>query len=586
MKLCVLGKEDLSTLEQWVTASFSDVPNNQTARPDYTSIPVALPGVHTQTLTRIVPVKNYRSLEIEWIFPPTHHQFLSEPTKLLVHILGHEAEGSLAYHLKQLSYINELTAQDVEQNSSYSIGLLEFELTELGLTKVPEILELTFGYIHMIQTSMDTTPQVWKDDIYPEVRAVEEMEFRFAEKSDPIWFCVDRATDLSHTPAKYVLSGGCLAEYDESALKRTAKVYGAVEQCRVRVIAPEFKSIEGLQKEKWYGTEYTQEYLSADLVDRLKSAQPVPEFRLPKVNPFIATDFSLRHGKSEDAAKTNPTPKRMVCTCNSESTAAAADASATAASSSSAELFFVPDTTFGLPKVDVSIQISNSLVSRDPLSKSCASLWSDLVDDALSELNHYAGEAGLNSYSWPTNGGLMLKYDGYSHKICDFVRTLLPQLRQVRATGREEQFARLKEAQLRKLTEYNKDTPLHHARDDSNTVRLDKHITVAEELSSFSSLTPLDLDSFVDQWLRAASVYVLVNGNFSESEAQELTRTIQTVFPLAKLLPSQEYVNRCINLPDTHQFVRQAMSKNVDDTNSSGNTNINNSREDTWVDSG
>jgi insulysin len=186
MKLCVVGRESLDQLQAWVEESFANVKNIGRERPSFLDIPIAIAREHTQTLTRIVPVKNYRQLEVEWIFPPTHHHYLADPTKLIVHCLAHEGEGSLAHYLKGKSYVNSLTAGTLEQNSSYSLGRIEMELTESGLLAIDEILEAVAAYTHMLKRSLDTQPGEWKNSIWPECRAVEKMEFRFAEKIDPV----------------------------------------------------------------------------------------------------------------------------------------------------------------------------------------------------------------------------------------------------------------------------------------------------------------------------------------------------------------------------------------------------------------
>jgi len=204
MKLCVIGRDPLDRLEEMTRRSFSAVKNLGRQRPDFRAIPLALPE-HTGTVTRIVPVKNHRSMELEWLLPPCHHQFLSRPGKLIAHCLAHEAEGSLAHALKERSLINELRASSPEENSSYSVFSLQLELTEAGLQRVDEILSLTFAYVAMLQRSLREQPEVWRRDIFEEVKAVQEMEFLFREKVTQRAASSDRQS-CSHAPT--VAAGG------------------------------------------------------------------------------------------------------------------------------------------------------------------------------------------------------------------------------------------------------------------------------------------------------------------------------------------------------------------------------------------
>ena len=575
MKLCVVGREDLDTLEKWVTTSFSDVKNLNLQRPDFLSIPLALPE-HTRTLTRIVPVKNHRSLELEWILPPTHHQCFTQPARLIAHCCAHEAEGSLAYLLKERSLVNELRSGTPEQNSSYSLGQIQMELTESGLESIDEIIALTFSYLHMLRRSLESSPQVWRDEIFEEVRAVQEMEFLFREKSEPVYFCEDLAAHLSAVPAEHILSSNRMLAYDHAQLVDLVGRFCDSSNLRVRVCAPEFKDLPGLQREQWYQTEYTVERLTDSLLAKLAAGEEVPEFSLPKRNPYIAVDFSLKHTKLPEAERNEP-PLRIQCGCHAAAPAAAAGAPSNGASSSisvphptlPAELFFKADRTFAVPKVQITIQLASSFVNASATNLSLANLWQDILDDSLSDVNHYASEAGLGSYCWPASTGLFLSFNGFSDKISLLVQNILPKLKALRVAGvRDEQFKRLKEQMLRTLTQHNKNTALVFARDDARVVRTQQSWTVDDQLASFEAITAADIDAYAAEWFKRAQLFVAITGNMTEAEARAFTESVAAVFQLAPLLPAEQPSSRCINLAEGSTYVRQCRARNPDDSNS------------------
>jgi insulysin len=395
-----------------------------------------------------------------------------------------------------------------------------------------------------------------------------------------VWFCETQAARLSHLPPQHVLSGGCLEAYDEKVLREMAAVYADSTAMRVRVVAPEFKSLQDLKTEKWYGTNYIMEKFSPELIQRLNQPKEIAEFHLPEVNPFVAEDFSLKFpplkaSEKSEAGCQNGTPKYTRCECGiKKAPEAAAGGSnnsvvkAPAPAAPAAELYFLPDRAFELPKVDLSLQISNGLAATSAKNTAIAHLWSDLVDDALSDLNHLAEQSGLGSFSWPSPQGLCLRFTGYNHRIRAFIRTLLPKLREVRAVERVEQFERLKEAMLRKLTAWQKETALAHAREDANALRLETHWTVGEQLASFTGIRPEDVDRFVAEWFTTGRIFCLALGNIEEDQARQIVNDVQEVFQLTAVLPAEEHINRCIQLPTSHTCIRRMPAPNSEDSNS------------------
>ncbi len=61
---------------------------------------------------------------------------------------------------------------------------------------------------------------------------------------------------------------------------------------RVFLISKEFVSI-ATEKEKWFGTQYKQEYLPDELIKKCETCEIIPEFHLPTPNELIPTDFQL-----------------------------------------------------------------------------------------------------------------------------------------------------------------------------------------------------------------------------------------------------------------------------------------------------
>ncbi|GMF33287.1 unnamed protein product [Phytophthora fragariaefolia] len=100
MKLVVCGENSLDEMEQWVTKSFSAIPNKHVAAPSFASAgpPFGASGAGAPFLCKIVPVRDIHTLHLDWMIPPVLGQHHQKPADYIASLLGHESEGSVLSH--------------------------------------------------------------------------------------------------------------------------------------------------------------------------------------------------------------------------------------------------------------------------------------------------------------------------------------------------------------------------------------------------------------------------------------------------------------------------------------------------------
>ena len=138
MKLVVLGKEELDTLEAWVKepTRFCLIANHSTEAEAETATVVSAGSPLAPVLrhiVRVVPVKDVRYVRLTWALPPLHALYKSKPTRLLSHLLGHESQGSILSLLKQKGWGMELMAGESQSDDGFSTfeGALNCPLQKL-----------------------------------------------------------------------------------------------------------------------------------------------------------------------------------------------------------------------------------------------------------------------------------------------------------------------------------------------------------------------------------------------------------------------------------------------------------------------
>jgi len=161
MKLVVLGKDSLDTLEGWVRERFEKVPYKGKEKVMYSdkvfeaeqmgvsqsclwacSIldPPLMFNTHLfQHIVFVEPVKDTRGMEITFPFPDQRHLYKSKPASYLAHFLGHEGPGSILSYLKRKGWVNSLRAGAQNGSSGFELFKVTVDLTEEGLGKLMTI---------------------------------------------------------------------------------------------------------------------------------------------------------------------------------------------------------------------------------------------------------------------------------------------------------------------------------------------------------------------------------------------------------------------------------------------------------------
>ncbi|CAN0499175.1 unnamed protein product, partial [Ectocarpus sp. 12 AP-2014] len=160
------------------------------------------------------------------------------------------------------------------------------------------------------------------------------------------------------------------------------------------------------QVEPYYGSEYSYEAISDDLIESWETCGRREELRLPEPNPVIATDFTLR----------SPPPQQQ-----QEEGGAAASSAPVGPSlirdDDSCRVWHKTDALFRKPKLNIRIRLVNPVLYDSPESLVFANLLVDLLKEDLNEELYMASEAGLGLNLYLTKEALCLSLGGYSHKM-------------------------------------------------------------------------------------------------------------------------------------------------------------------------
>ncbi|ELU45407.1 insulin-degrading enzyme [Rhizoctonia solani AG-1 IA] len=312
---------------------------------------------------------DFRALEISWSCEWQDPRYLTKPAMILGHLLGHEGPGSIHAYLKNKGWISYLSAGIHGGGRGFSFFKVTMVLTKDGMDHHKEVLLTLYRYLEYLKASSLPTY------IHEEDKLIAESRFRFAEKRSADKYVSSLSEKLSGPyPRHLVLCAEQLVwEWDEPAVRSLLNAF-TVEQSRVMLMAKEGLPEGAWVEEKWYGTEYWTESISA----ALPAKKPVK---------LHTTELSTVWHKKDDQ--------------------------------------------FWIPKARIIVRLMNPICNATPRHSLLSRMFVDLVKDTLTEFTYDAELAGMK-YSIVCDGAsIMVVSEGYNDKLSVLMEHVLEKVKSI-----------------------------------------------------------------------------------------------------------------------------------------------------------
>lgn len=401
MSLCVFGKESVADLEAMVKEKFSSVPNKGLTMPIGDTVSDKPPFLQKEWNRLLLqnPVKDIKQLSFSWVIPYQSPLWRTKPREYIDYLLGHEGAGSLIAVLKEQGLISQsYPSGGAWLEGAFSLYSMNFDLTDKGLDNLDVIGQHLFAYLCMIQSS---PPQKW---IYDELANLSKQRFKFGEDRQPVELCPTIAESLFKgiDPSQVLAGSSMLYEYDPagiSALASHLSLDGVRVSFQAKCLADRCTdkdtSYESPMAFEEIGSERRKLWSEALTTS---SAAASMGMRLPKANPFIAEDLSI---KALPAGGSPKVPESL----------SVANLSPVAA------IYHRQDDVFKQPKAQVIFKIYTPFPRESAENWVYAELWCLAVQEGLLEYAYDAQTAGL-SYNLSLNeGAISLSLGGFNDKL-------------------------------------------------------------------------------------------------------------------------------------------------------------------------
>lgn len=513
MKLTILGREDLDTLEKWATEMFTDVPNTKKHLEVYKEPPVA----EMQTLIQAKPVMDIKHLEMRFLVGDEREKYRTNPGHYYSHLIGHESKGSLLYYFKEKGWANGLSCGVFHVSTGYDFFVVEIELTDSGIDHWESIVQCVFQYIDLLKSS---GPQKW---VFDELHSSTLASFSYMQKLKPSTTASTYSKVLQRPglPREHLLRSNVMDEWDESLIKSFGESF-TTDNVRMTLISQGLQNLD--KKEQWYGTNYRIEKKS-DFLNHLDTKNTL--FHLPMHNDFIPRTFEVL-----DTIKAVQRPKLVI-------------------NKPGYRVWYKKDDTFFMPKAQVEAKLTSEYCDSTVLSHMATELFVQIVTDALNDYAYYAEVAGL-SYSVSTSqNGIEVCVHGFNEKLGNLLSVIIETIKSHKTP--ESRFKVLKKRLEQNLGNSRYSMPYQQLSSQSTLCWLSENMwDVESRLEALKSVDTAEVDKVQKAFSQSVNIEVLVVGNYTVSDAGDIGGRLKDGLKPQELV--EKKVRSCFWLPRPSEY--------------------------------
>ena len=490
MNLVILGKAPLDTLEQRALRHFSSIKNSNlsgtTYAPDY------LPEKETFRLIQVNPVKDIRSLELEFPLPALVAYYDSKPTSILGSLIGHEGKGSLLSLLKREDLATGLSAGGSSATRDYGGFGIRIALTSKGLEHYREVTRLCLTYIEMLKQAE------YPGYHFQEMATMARLNEIYSDRGEGGGYATHLAGLLALYPLEIAERIPYLYEKEDPEVYRKILSYLRPDNMLVTLTA---KDLPTTDTEPYYGAPYS--YTEDDAFYETFSSLPSGEaLHLPEPNPFIPAQASI----PDRSLKEDVIPEKII-------------------DEAGLVLYHSEDFEFLRPKVSLRYKIRFPVERMNLRFKVLLDLYTACVNESLNELAYPASLAGLN-YSF-ANGyeGVYFSINGFDESAPRLFQDFLDHMRNLEIT--EEAFAGIQDRMIRGLKNFPKQDAWRIASFYNGEIMQATSHRHTDRLGMVEQLGLPDMHAFVTNLYDRIFIEALVHGNITAEKAILLSRQMQ-----------------------------------------------------------
>ncbi len=528
MKLVIVGKETLPELEALARKYFSGIRNKNLVVESFSHIPL-FDDVFPRKVT-IKPVKAMRQLRLMFPIPPQRKLYKNKPSEVISHLIGDEGIGSILAKLREKGWATSLSAGAGPGSRDFSFLDINIVLTNQGLNRVDDVVQLIFQYIDLIKKEKSL------ERIFNESKKMAAIGFQFKDKEDPVEYARFLAARLQDIPGNDVLAARWLYKEYKPEMVNEILQYLTPENLQLILIAP---NVSTDKVEKWYQANYAVNQVSKKTIEFWKKPSVNNALKLPPENPFIPEKITLKEVQVVDLYPVLMKNNAM------------------------SRVWFKQDDRFRVPKGNIRIQLSTPKAYESVKNAAMTRLFLMLLIKNLNEYSYPASLAGLDYSISNSVKGINLYLGGYSENIHLLFKKIVDEMVGFQS---DPQNFKIFKNQIREKRQNQKLSPAYQRISyEAYYFLSDPFWHTDEYLDAIEDISLEDVLAFVPQLLSQMFIEIFAHGNFDVNEILSLNAILEQNFTNPKLKPVLQVEERTAQIVSPTNVTYQM---EVEDVNS------------------
>ncbi len=520
MSLTLLGNISLDDLEESARLYFAPIANRQLPPVSYD--PVYLAEKPTFRLISIEPIKELRSLELEFPLPLSlraHYQ--SKPASVLGSLIGHEGTGSLLALLKQQGLATGLSSGGYDITNDYGVFSINADLTPKGLKNYREVVRLCLSYIALLEK------EPYPSYYFGELKSIAQLDEIYSDKGEGTGYASRLVGQVSDYPLAIAERVSYIFDREDPPAYRQLLSFLRPDNMVATLMA---QGVETTDTEPYYGTQYSFTEDDA-FYEQLLEVVPDPALHLPAANPFVPRQATIPDRSQRDDVM----PAKLL---DEEGLA----------------LYHVEDFDFLRPKVTLHYKLRFQTELMSLRRKVLLDTYTASVNESLNELSYPARIAGL-SYSFGSGyEGAYFTVSGFDESVPRLFDSILDHMQNLHLS--EERFNALKDQIVRDFRNFPKQDAFRIAQFYNDEVLNRLNYKPEDRLAITEELDLQDIEQFAAELYGQVFIEALVHGNISDAKAIELTRKLQEQLGVQTIDRQSTFTQTYLSQPDPEDFVR------------------------------
>lgn len=466
------------------------------------------------------PVKSTKMLVIGFDFPNDEQQFKHKSGEYLAYVLNNNTEGTLSdYLIKQ-----GLSDGEIEAVNTANIGRdrgafqIYIELTDKGLAEKDRVISLVFQQIEQIKH------QGIQESYFNEVKESLKQKFQHLQSEKNMDFVEFISDQMLYYPLEHVIDESYLTEtIDKQAINE--KLAGMnIENARILLVSDDAVTDK---KSQYFEAGYSIAKISKAQKQRWLDFNQNPTLKLPALNPYFTTDFSL------NKVEKGLTKPKLIREQQGDL------------------VYAMPSAYFGSdPKAQISMVFNVNPRADDLKTLASASILNYMNQLAQTELNFQSSVAGMNLKVQPGTNGLVVSADGYTQNLPKLIVDSVTQFSKFELS--EEMLMQAKQHLHQALERSEKENSLNQANAALKRFAGYPYFEMDKQRKAIDQITLDDIQKLRHRLLNESSGFKLLSvGNLSNDQVLSLSDQVQAV------IKSKKSANATGQYVDIHESQRK-----------------------------